>query len=959
MQPSVLQITQKEAATFFSSPIAYLFFGAFLLLTLFIFFWVETFFARNIADVQPLFDWMPILSIFLVAALTMRTWSEERRSGTLEFLLTQPLAPWRLVLGKFFACLFLVGISLLLTLPLPITVSLLGNLDWEPVFGAYLATLLLAAAYIAIGLAVSVKTDNQIVSLIVTVLICSGLYLLGSETFTSLFNDQTSEFLKALGTGSRFQSITRGVIDLRDLYYYVSIVGVFIFLNIYFLEVNRWSNTKHSNYHKHWNTLFLLLILNVIAVNFWLSRVHATRIDITEGQIYSISDASRNYLEQLQEPLLIRGYFSAKTHPLLAPLIPQLKDLIHEYQIAGAGKIRIEFINPQEHPELEKQAGQKYGIKPVPFQITDKYQASLVNSYFNVVIQYGDQHQTLGFQDFIEVKSQTESDIDVQLRNPEYEITRSIKKALFEYQSGGNLFANLEQPLKFTGYFSADEKLPEALVLFKNEIQLILEEFNLNADGLFEYQYIDPEADAGKTVKMIQQEYGFSPMQASLLNPSRFYFYMLLESGNQTVQASLPKNLDKQQLRLSIEAAIKRFGKGYTKTVAIYAPPLTPPNPVMRQMRMPSGKQFRLLIEKIQENHKIELTTLAKGSVPENADFLMVLAPTKMDDKQLFAIDQFLMKGGSVLIATSSFAVDLTSGSLVATQHTSGIEDWLQHHGITIDSNMVMDPQNTNLPIPIQRNLSGFSVQEIQMVEYPYFIDIRESGLSKTHAITASLGQLSMNWASPISFDSTLNKANRTAIHLVSSSPQAWLSDSLNLLPDFDQYPRLGFSQIKPLKAQQLVGILEGQFESYFKDKNPPTLNDPDNSEGHQQVSSIIEKSPESARIIILGSNEFLTDQNIQLAASAGGMEYLNSLQLIENAVDWSLEDSGLLSIRSRSHYARTLIPMTKQERVFWEYINYLISLLGLLCVYLSYRYYRRKTLQQYQAILQQAGEIT
>jgi ABC-2 type transport system permease protein len=110
---------------------------------------VETFFARGIADVRPLFRWMPVLMILLVAALTMRQWSEEQRSGTLEVLLTLPVSPWQLVLGKFLAVLALVAVSLALTLFLPITVSLLGNLDWGPVIGGYLAAILLAGAYAA------------------------------------------------------------------------------------------------------------------------------------------------------------------------------------------------------------------------------------------------------------------------------------------------------------------------------------------------------------------------------------------------------------------------------------------------------------------------------------------------------------------------------------------------------------------------------------------------------------------------------------------------------------------------------------------------------------------------------------------------------------------------------------------------------------------------------------------
>ena len=126
---TVFRIARKEFGGFFSSPVAFIFFAAFLAVTLFVFFWVDTFFANNIAEVRPLFSWMPILLIFLTAAVTMRLWAEERRSGTLELLLTSAVHPFALVLGKFLACLGLVAVSLLLTIFLPITVSFMGPLD--------------------------------------------------------------------------------------------------------------------------------------------------------------------------------------------------------------------------------------------------------------------------------------------------------------------------------------------------------------------------------------------------------------------------------------------------------------------------------------------------------------------------------------------------------------------------------------------------------------------------------------------------------------------------------------------------------------------------------------------------------------------------------------------------------------------------------------------------------------
>ena len=217
---TILAITRKELNIYFGSPMALIFIGAFLAASLFTFFWVDAFFARGIADLRPLFRWMPALLIFLVATLTMRQWSEEQRSGTLELLLTLPAQISRLVLGKFLAVLALVALALALTLPLAISVSLLGNLDWGPVIGGYLAALLLASAYAAIGLFSSSRTDNQVVALIVTVLIGGGLYVVGTGGVTDFVGGGLAEILRGIGTGSRFESIERGVIDLRDLIYY-------------------------------------------------------------------------------------------------------------------------------------------------------------------------------------------------------------------------------------------------------------------------------------------------------------------------------------------------------------------------------------------------------------------------------------------------------------------------------------------------------------------------------------------------------------------------------------------------------------------------------------------------------------------------------------------------------------------------------------------------------------------
>ena len=960
MLRNVLRVTRKELSGFFASPVAYIFLGSFLLVNLFVFFWADAFFARNIADVRPLFEWMPVLLIFLVAALTMRMWSEERRMGTIEYLLTLPVRSLDYLSGKFLAALTLVALALLLTLPLPFIVAAIGPLDWGPVWGGYLASLFLGAAYIAIGLYLSARSENQIVSLILTMLVCGLFYLLGSDLLTGFFGNQGAETLKLFGSGSRFASITRGVIDLRDLYYYLSIVGVFFVLTLYTLERLRWDQGTSSSSHRLWGGLTLLLIANMIIGNFWLQQIGSARFDLTAGKIYSISPATKRYLAQLQEPLLIRGYFSAKTHPLLAPLVPRLRDLIREYQLAGHGKIKAEFIDPQQNPELEAEANQKYGIKPVPFQVQDRYQASLVNSYFQILVQYGDQFQVLGFRDLIEIKRKGENGLDVDLRNPEYELTRCIKRAMYGFQGGGDLLANLQHPMNLTAYISADDKLPEFLQKLKKDVQTLGAELEQKSAGKLKLTFREPEANGGALAKKIETDYGFRPMQAGLFDANRFYFYLLLDDGKQTAQVQLPEDFSQKSLRQNINTAIKRFSAGYLKTVALAVPKEA--NPYMAQYGMGgNSKQFSALREQLQANHNVQQVDLSKGTLPDSADILVVAAPDNLDDKGVFAVDQFLMKGGTVLLATSPFKVNLDRRSLTASKASSKLLDWLKYQGLSMTESLVLDQRNQPFPIPVSRNVGGFTLQEMRMVPYPYFIDLRNDGLNQQLPVTAGLNRVMFNWAAPISVDEKLNQERKTT-WLLKSSADAWTSASLNLIPRLGGNGQQGFTPGQD-KGQKLLAVaVTGRFDSYFKGKESPLLKgspDKDKStkkdkkEQQRQVTGVIDRSPESARIILFSSSDFLSDQTLQLASSASGQQNLGALQLVDNSVDWALEDSGLLSIRSRGHYSRTLIPLARETQMEIEYLSYGLSLFGLLLVFVGYKINSRRTRKRHLQLLE------
>ena len=687
-------------------------------------------------------------------------------------------------------------------------------------------------------------------------------------------------------------------------------------------------------------------MLNLLLANFWLSAINALRIDFTEGNIYSISEPTENYLERLDEPLLIRGYFSAKTHPLLAPLVPRMKDLLKEYEVAGAGKVRVELVDPVEDPEIENEANTKYGIRAVPFQTADRYQSSLVNSYFDVLIQYGDEYEVLSFRDLIEFKVLGESDLDVQLKNPEFDVTRSIKKVLFGFQGGSSVFSSISDPVIFMGYVSSAESLPESLIEFGDVLDEVLTELAAESDGKFQYEIIDPEAGQGEIAEQIAEQFGFQPMVTSFLDESGFYYYLTLQSEGTVVQIPIPESLSKDGMKREVENGLKRFASGLLKSVVIAAPQAPPP--YMQQQGMPPPNQYSQLRGLLTNDFDVQMNDLSSGKVPSGTDLLIVIEPSSFTQEQIFAMDQYLMQGGTIVLSTGAFKAQLSQNSLSAVATDSGLMPWLNHLGIVIDQTLVMDPQNASFPVPVSRNVGGFTFQDLVMLDYPYFVDVRGSGLNDERAITAGIPQVTLSWASPIDVEAS---DGTDLFTLLESSPGSWLSDDTNVMPRISESGESAFEPSGPLAAHKLGVLVTGGFQSYFAGQESPLLLKKSDLEGKQSdsgestddettevIASVIEKSPESSRLLIFSSNDFLSDQTLQMVGSSEGTLYLNSPQMIVNFVDWALEDESLTSIRARGNFNRTLDFQDETAQQIFEYLNYFLAILSVLAIALICR---------------------
>jgi ABC-2 type transport system permease protein len=226
---AIAAIFKKEFASYFISPIAYVFIVVFLIGTNFMYF--QSFFLINQADMRNYFGLLPWVFLFFVPAITMRGWAEEKRSKTVELLLTWPVSDAQVVLGKFFASFAFLAVTVALSVTIPVTLFIIGNPDPGPIIGGYAGTLLMGAAYLAIGLWVSSHTENQIVAFILAWVAMFVLMIIGHPIVLIKTPTALVPLFSFLGLFTHFESIERGVIDTRDVVYYLSMAGVFLFLN--------------------------------------------------------------------------------------------------------------------------------------------------------------------------------------------------------------------------------------------------------------------------------------------------------------------------------------------------------------------------------------------------------------------------------------------------------------------------------------------------------------------------------------------------------------------------------------------------------------------------------------------------------------------------------------------------------------------------------------------------------
>lgn len=387
----VWTIARRELKAMFDHPTGYVLLVVFIAANAFLFF--RQAYLNGQATLRPMLDLLPWLFLFFIPAVSMRVIAEETRAGTLEVVLTQPIDEFELLAGKYLGAVVLLIVALALTLPIPLGLSFGSELRWGPIVAQYAGTALLAMGLSAVGVWASTVARSQITAFILAVAVTFVLVLVGLDPLIVGLPPALGAVAARLGVLSHFESMGRGVIDLRDVVYFLSLIGFFLALAYGSLLRRRLAPAGAA-------ARTLRLGVAVMAAGFLVVNLAGGyiggRLDLTPGNAYTLSSASRQIASGVDDIVTIKVFASDELPTGIALMKRDMDDLLRDLRSASRGKVRVVTRNPAADTAAETEARQA-GIGPVQFNVIGQSELQLKEGYLGLLIQYGDRREAIPF----------------------------------------------------------------------------------------------------------------------------------------------------------------------------------------------------------------------------------------------------------------------------------------------------------------------------------------------------------------------------------------------------------------------------------------------------------------------------------------------------------------------------------------------------------------------------------
>ncbi|MBA3553172.1 MAG: Gldg family protein [Gemmatimonadales bacterium] len=430
-------VARRELKALFDLPTGYVLLVVFLAINGFLFF--RQVYLSDTASLRPMLDFLPWELLFFVPAVTMRALAEDIRGGQIEVVLAQPLSELELLLGKYLGAALFLWTALGLTLTIPLGLSLGADLPWGTIAAQYVGAGLLAAGLAAVGVWASSLTRSQITAFIVGTAVMFLLILVGLDPLLVGLPPGLGTLAARIGVLSHFESLGRGVIDLRDVIYFVSLAGVFLAL-AYGALLGRKLAPASGN-RRRLRLGIGLLTAALVVVNLLGSYIGG-RLDLSPGNAYTLSSATRSIVSNLDDLVTVRLYASPELPTQVALMKRDVDDLLRDLRSAGGGRVRIVERDPTGDEAVQREA-ESSGIQPVQFNVIGQSELQVKQGYLGLVIQHGGETETIPFV-------QRSDDLEYRLVSAIRDLTRDQKPVVgmvAEAGGAGRSFGELEAEL--------------------------------------------------------------------------------------------------------------------------------------------------------------------------------------------------------------------------------------------------------------------------------------------------------------------------------------------------------------------------------------------------------------------------------------------------------------------------------------------------------------------------------
>jgi ABC-type uncharacterized transport system involved in gliding motility auxiliary subunit/ABC-type transport system involved in multi-copper enzyme maturation permease subunit len=414
---NVFKVVKKELRSYLNSPAYYIVAMVFLLLWEFLFF--RSAFLVGEASLRGMYSLFPWLMLILVPAVTMATIAKEREDSTMEWVLTQPISDLEFVSGKFLGSVAFLSLTLVFILPLAISFSIFGDFDWGIFAGQLLGSIFFAAAFSSLGIFISSVITSQIAALLVSAGAGFILVISGMEFFTMSLPRTVATISERLSLNAHMGSIARGVLDTRDVWYFLSFITVFICLTYLQMLKARFGNRKSM--YRSFQFGVALLVGIAILTNIIGSRF-SRRLDLTQGKIYTLSGSTKNILSNLDDLVTITFYASDKLPVQYSSIIRETKDTLRDYRSASNNKLNYTIKDPSSSPEVKNEAN-TLGVSEVQFNVVGQEEFQVKTGYIGLVISYAGRQEIIPFV-------QDSSDLEYQLTSLIKKLTVEEKKSI-------------------------------------------------------------------------------------------------------------------------------------------------------------------------------------------------------------------------------------------------------------------------------------------------------------------------------------------------------------------------------------------------------------------------------------------------------------------------------------------------------------------------------------------------